>query len=59
MRRPRCGALNRIFLSLITCTLLFRLLIHATYNMMSKKKIHRFNQLNQNTTIVLQKKNNN
>ncbi|MFS8000588.1 hypothetical protein Hanom_Chr12g01180181 [Helianthus anomalus] len=44
MCRPRCGALNRIFLTLITCTHLFRLVIHATYNTISKK-IHRVNQL--------------
>ncbi|MFS8008192.1 putative mitochondria fission 1 protein [Helianthus anomalus] len=37
MRRPRFGALNRIFLILKTCTSLCRLVIHATYNTIIKK----------------------
>ncbi|MFS7945743.1 hypothetical protein Hanom_Chr06g00527761 [Helianthus anomalus] len=53
MCRPRCGALNRVFLRLITS--LCRLVIHVTYNTLSKK-IHQVNQLNKNSTIVMIKK---
>ncbi|MFS8014135.1 hypothetical protein Hanom_Chr15g01341061 [Helianthus anomalus] len=52
MRRPRCGALNRVFLRLIACTPLCRLVMHATYSTISKN-IHQVNQLKKTSTIVI------